>query len=241
MYPENAYLLFAHYGITERDDIPKRIEKASRISYLDFCRRVSFQKGMAVAERDKLQKKTDRLLADRIPGLLQSAKDAENGKEVFDKLHREICNDIQQLYSCTGGLSYGVVQRWLNLTLMNLVVIGSNLVDEQFPVLKARKYFHVPIDQYLLEVATCKTNRFVNGLQLKSAPLRHGKEESYQMEWFRPGETQPYEYWEYPEYMEFQIAVRNKLADGESRFHYQDTLDWAFSAYIEGKQARYKS
>lgn len=37
MNPETAYLLFAHYGITEQDNISELIEKVSEICYLDFC------------------------------------------------------------------------------------------------------------------------------------------------------------------------------------------------------------
>lgn len=241
----NTYLLFTHYGITERDTISEMVEKVSGTCYLDFCRRVSFQRNTPVDKRDELQKETDMLLSDRIPKLLQSADDAVNGKEVFDKLHHEICEEIKQIYKRTGGQPYGIAQRWLNLILMQLVVIESNLESGKLPVTKTRKYFHVPVDEHLLKVATSRVKRFQHGLQLKCAPLYHDSEESYQMGWYSPGRTQPYENWEYPEYLEFQSTVQNRIAEiganQENPFHYQDTLDWVFNAYVEKKQIRFYS
>lgn len=245
MNTENAYLLFTHYGITEQDNISEMIEKVSGICYLDFCRRVSFQRNTPVDKRDELQKETDMLLSDRIPKLLQSTNDAVNGKEVFDKLHHEICEDIKQIYKHTGGQPYGIAQRWLNLILMQLVVIESNLADGKLPIAETRKYFHVPVDQHLLAVAASKIKRYQHGLQLKCAPLFHEKDASYQMDWFKSGKTQPYEYWDYPEYLEFQSTVQNRIAEiganQDNPFHYQDTLDWVFNAYVEKKQIRYYS
>lgn len=245
MSAENAYLLFTHYGITEQDDTSKMIEKVSYVCYLDFCRRVHFQNGTPVKERNEPLKETIMLLSDRIPALLQSAKDAIDGKEVFNKLHHGICEDIKQIYKRTGGQAYGIAQRWLNLTLMQLVVIESNLMAGKLPVTKTRKYFHVPVDQHLLAVATNKGHRFQHGLHLKCAPLYHGKDTNYQMGWYKPGEIQPYEHWEYPEYIEFQTAVQDKIneigTNQEGYFPYQDTLDWVFRAYIEKKRIRYYS
>lgn len=246
MNAENAYLLFTHYGITEHDDAAQMVEKISFICYLDLCRRVHFQNGTpSVDERDKLQKETIKLLSDRVPKLLQLANEAVNVKEVFDKLHHGICEDIKQIYNHAGSQPYGIAQRWLNLTLMQLVVIESNLMSGNLPVAETRKYFHVPVDEHLLAVATSRSKRFQHGLQLKCAPLYHGKEASYQMGWYRPGETQPYEHWEYPEYLEFQTAVQDKIneieANQENHFRYQDTLDWVFRAYVEKKHIRYYS
>lgn len=240
MNTETAYLLFTHYGVTEQDSISEMIEKVSEICYLDFCRRVFFQSNTPVDKRKELQKETDMLLSDKIPKLLQSAKDAVNGKEVFDKLHHEICEAIQQIFKDTGSQTYGIAQRWLNLVLMHLAVIESGSVPERLPIKETRKYFHVPVDQHLLEVATSRSSRFLYGLKLKSAPLYHDKEEPYQIGWYRPGETQPSEQWEYPEYREFQTAVQKKIAETRisQENHYQDVLDWVFNACMERNRVR---
>lgn len=117
MNAENAYLLFTHYGIAADDNIAQMVEKVSFVCYLDFCRRVHFQEGTpSVDERNKLQKEAIKLLSVRVPQLLQSANDAVNGKEVFDKLHRGICEDMKQIYKT-------VCMIFLNTTWM-LITVG---------------------------------------------------------------------------------------------------------------------
>lgn len=240
MNTENTYLLFVHYGITAQDNVSEMIEKVSGICYLDFCRRVFFQSNTPVEKRTELQRETDALLSNRIPKLLQSANDAVNGMETFDKLHHEICEDIRKVFKDTGSQTYGIAQRWLNLVLMHLAVIESGFTSGKLPIEGTRKYFHVPVDQNTLEVATSRSGRFLHGLKLKCAPLYHDKEEPYQMGWYRPGETQPSEQWEYPEYMEFQIAVREKIAEtgASQENHYSDALDWVFRACMERNRIR---
>lgn len=103
---------------------------------------------------------------------------------------------------------------------------------------ESRKYFHVPAEQYVLETASSRRkNKFRHGLNLMAAPLKHEKEENYKMGWYFPGETQPAEYWSYPEYIEFQKAVRTKLKDMNPHT-YRDCLDWAVYAYLEVARRR---
>ena len=85
--------------------------------------------------------------------------------------------------------------------------------------------------------ASKRKNKFKYGLNLMTAPLKHDKGENYQMGWYSPGEIQPPEFWDYPEYMEFQKAVRTRLKD--MRPHtYRDCLSWAVYAYMEVAQRR---
>ena len=142
------------------------------------------------------------------------------------------------MYKSAGDLTYGIAQRWLNLTLMNLVVIEANMKTRYWPLESTRKYFHVPVEQYLLEAATRKaTNNYQHSLGLKCAPLRHDDPDDYTMAWFVPGEVQPYERWGYSEYMEFQLAVRERLKEHISKHIYRDPLDWAFRSFLEVSQA----
>lgn len=228
---ENKYLLYSYYGVKESDSGSKFIYKAANRSYLDFCRRVYIPDHIPVERRCALERETEGLLSDMIPALLETGD-----QEAFDCKHHEVCEAVIRVYSDVGGLPYGIAQRWLNLTLMNLVVVESNLKTEYWPIAAARKYFHVPVEQYLLEAATTeRKNKFQHALNLKCAPLRHDNPDSYQMDWFIPGETQPFEFWGCAEYTEFQAAVRNKLKECIA---YQDPLDWAFRAFLEVSQHR---
>lgn len=235
---ENKYLLYSHYGIKENDTSPKIILRAAKKSYLDFCRRVSFQNRVPLENRDTFQRNVENLLSDMIPSLLDDVRSENGSQKLFDIKHNEICEAILHVYDCVGGQSYGIAQRWLNLTLMNLVVIDSNLKNGFLPIMDTRKFFHVPVDQYLLEAATSRyKDRFQHGLNLKYAPLKHNRPDNYQMDWYCPGKTQPFEYWEYPEYIEFQTAVRSKLKEFPMNQNYIDLLDWAFNAFMEASQA----
>lgn len=242
--------MHAHYGIKETDSAPEIIMKAARKSYLDFCRRVFFQNPVPANNRHTFELQVEKLLSDRIPELLETVAYENEGQTLFDQKHHEICEAIIHIFDSVGGQTYGIAQRWLNLTLMNLVVVESNLHTGYFPIADTRRYFHVPVDQYVLEAATTKRkDKFQHGLNLKCAPEEHDTPDCYHMSWYFPGSmqsfpkrTQPFEYWGYPEYIEFQIAVRNKLQENlENHIKtYLDPLDWAFSAFMEVSQKRNK-
>lgn len=236
---ENEYLLYSHYGVKKSYSGAEIIWWTARKSFLDFCRRPSFQKRVGIKGRDTLDREGYQLLVDMIPSLLEIASNSGDNQEAFDNKHREICEEIIRLYSDLGQLTYGIAQQWLNLTLANLAVIEANMKTSYWPIDAARKYFHVTVEKYLLEAATREMpNRFQHALGLKCAPLRHDAPDSYEMEWFVPGDTQPVEDWGYSEYMEFQLAVRERLKELIAEKTYQDRLDWAFKAFLEVSQAR---
>ena len=235
---ENKYLLYCHYGISEDDTSSKIIVKAARKSYMDFCRRITFQNRVPMENRDIFEDRVKTLLSDMIPSLLESVRYENQSQELFDGKHNEICEAILDVYDSAGGQTYGIAQRWLNLTLMNLVLIDSIQRINNLPIAKTRKFFHVPVDNYLLEAATTKQNTYRHGLSLKYSPLKHDIGRDYQMDWYRAGAVQPFEKWEYQEYIEFQNAIRDKLREFNYTLNYSDSLDWAFKAFLEVSQAR---
>lgn len=235
---ENKYLLYSHYKIKESNNGPEIITLAARKSMLEFCRLPSFQNRVGVTNRGEVDSAVQKMLAAQIPLLFECVDGSEESQAAFDNKHKEICERIIQMYSGLGTLSYGIAQRWLNLTLMNLVVIEANMKTGFWPIESSRKYFHVCVEKYLLEAAARKTpNRYQHGLGLKCAPVRAENANGYTMEWYVFGDEIPQEDWEYPEYIEFQRAVRQRLKEIGS---YQDPLDWAFKAYLEVAQARIK-
>ena len=236
---ENEYLLYSHYGVKKSYSGAEIIWWTAQKAFRDFCRLPSFQKRVGIKDRNTVDREGYQLFVDMIPPLLETASNPGDNQEAFDNKHHEICEEIIRLYSDLGQLSYGIAQRWLNLTLMNLAIIEANMKTGYWPIDAARKYFHVTVEKYLLEAAAGKTpNRFQHALGLKCAPLRHDDPDSYEMEWFVPGDTQPVEDWGYSEYMEFQLAVRERLKELIAEKTYQDRLDWAFKAFLEVSQAR---
>lgn len=193
---ENLYLLYSNYGIKENEDSSAIILKAAKKAYRDFSRRVYFQKSVSIDSQRDCEEETEMIICDMIPCLFEITEQEGNMQDEFDKRHHEICQAIIKVYEKTEGQPYGVAQRWLNLTLMNLVVIETNLKTDYWNISKSRKYFHPPVDGYLIEAAAGRSiGRYRNGLNIRCAPLKHDRNADYQMDWFYPGKTQPFEYW----------------------------------------------
>lgn len=230
---EDQYLVYMCYGVIQGGKEEDIIYKTAGKAYMDFRRRISFQGKVSAEQRYDITEKVKKLLVKELPLLLQA-----DTQETFDEKHHVICQDIIRIYDSTGGQAYGIAQRWVNQTLLHLALIEDNLHMGYWKMKENRKYFHVPVEQYVLEAAASKRkNKFKHGLNLMTAPLKHDKGENYQMEWYSPGEIQPPEFWEYPEYMEFQKAVRKRLKDMSSHT-YRDCLSWAVYAYMEVVQRR---
>ena len=226
---KSKLLLDSYYEAKETDSVSEIICKAADMSYKTFRRCVYFGKDISVEDRTEVTQKVKSLLIDRIPELLQSTDQA-----MFDEKHHEICEEIISVYSRVCRQSYGIAQRWLNQTLLNVMIIESSLKDRKLPVAQARKYFHVPVNEDVLKVATAKVkDRFLNVLELKAAPLKHGNSADYEMGWYVPGATQPFEKWEYAEYIEFQNAVRSALQSSIKAGIYKDVADWVINICVE--------
>lgn len=229
------YLLYLHYGIQESDSGSRVIYKAAQKSYLDFSRREFFQKSASSNDRKACKKAIVSLLREEIPELLKSKSHVE-----FDERHHSLCEKILRIYSPVCRQSYGIAQRWVNLTLQNLAAVDSMRSIKGLPIEAARRFFHAPVDRYIVEAASCKTKGdFQHGLNLKCAPLKHEPFSPYEIDFYHNGKTQPYHLWEYEEYKGFQSAVRGKLGTLSDSRHYQDVLDWAVRAFLEVAQKRF--
>ena len=222
---KNKCLLEALGHIEDSDSFPQIIKKAAGPAYYSFQRRVFH--GNSVSK--ELNEEIKNLLADKIPELLNSASQKD-----FDDIHHQICEAILQKYQPVCEQTYGIAQRWLNETLMNLVVIDSAMRNLKIDLMRSRKYFHVPVSETIIKIAASKAkDHYLNGLGLKAVPLEQETAGAYQMDWYVPGKTLRFEKWGYSEYMEFQTAVRNELKSFISKGIYQDVLDWGFHALVE--------
>ncbi|MCD7764171.1 MAG: hypothetical protein LUI14_13495 [Lachnospiraceae bacterium] len=239
---ENLYLLFSYYGIKPNDTCTEIIKKTAYKSFASFCRRISFYGSTASDDKNRIVKETNDLLSERIPQFLNAVKTENDSQEFFDMKHKELCEEMIQLFESTGELTYGIAQRWLNQTLQNLVVIDSNMSISSLPIADTKKYYHVPVEKAVLSVAASKRkDKYKNGLNIPCAPLNHDEPTVYQMDWYSPAKTQPFEKWEYQEYKDFQIAVRDRIKELSSKQEKVcDTpLDWSFRATLEAAEPRY--
>ena len=222
---KNKYLLEVLDNIEDSSNFSQIIQKAAGMAYHSFRRRVFH--GNSVSK--ELNEEIKNLLADKIPELLNSASQKD-----FDYIHHLICETILQKYQPVYEQAYGIAQRWLNETLMNLVVIDSAMRNSKIDLMRSRKYFHVPVRENIIKIAACKVkDHYSNGLGLKAVPLEQETAGVYQMDWHVPGKTLRFEKWGYSEYIGFQTAVRNELKSFIRKGIYQDVLDWGFHVLVE--------
>ena len=230
---EEQYLVYQCYGVTQGEKEEDIIYRAAGKTYLDFRRRISFQGKVSVEQRRVITEKVKNLLVKKLPILFQTGT-----QEAFDEKHHEICQYIIRIYESTGGQAYGIAQRWVNQTLLELLTIEKFLDVNYWNIQEKRRYFHVPVDRYLLEAASSKSEgRFQHGLHLKVAPMKHDDMKDFHNGWYVPGETQPPESWEYDEYLQFQMAVRRKIKDVLSD-RYKDCIEWGVYAFLEVAQIK---
>lgn len=238
---EGKYLLYTYYGIRESDSLSDIVYRISTKSYLDFCRRMSYQEKFLYKDSRSFSREVSHMLSEQIPVMLEAVSQKDASQELFDLKHKEMCNAILREFDSTGGQTYGIAQRWLNFILMHMAVIEPLLATRCLPVVKARKYFHVPVSEPVIEAASCQVaDRYKHSLYLPCAPMKHDSD-TYELGWYVPGKTQPYEKWGYAEYMEFQNTVRDGLSDASKEHQYRDALDWSLQAFMEVSQARIHS
>lgn len=226
---KNRLVLGSHFKIKDYDDISGIICKAVSSAYSSLYTCILHDYSISAEDGNNFNREVGSLLADRIPELLEATD-----QNLFDERHHTICEEVIHIFSQKCQLKYGIAQRWLNETLVNLILIESSLLVSILPIAKARKHFHVSVDKEILQTATAQRKEvYHHGLGLKCAPLRHEDSAVYEMDWFHQKETQPCMSWGYEEYTEFQNAVRDVLKKPIKDGTYKDVLDWNLNALIE--------
>lgn len=136
----DEFLTRLYFGPSE-DYLASCMDRA----YLDFNRtlhgfaRHENPEGVRTAATMRLRNAVLKL-AD-LPGLSQGD---------FDQWHRESCKALRNHYRSAGfeAFSYGQAQKWVNMTLKYVYVMG----DQRLPgFADALKWAHVPIDNIVLE------------------------------------------------------------------------------------------
>lgn len=120
------------------------IVAASNRAYRDLNRTIRFKK-LPQDRRDLLRNTVTALLKKEIPTLVEFGVDDQ--KE-YDSWHYRICTNILTYYrKADVEFHYGQAQKWLNMTMKYLYVIGEYTFDGLF------QYLHVPIDNYVFNIA----------------------------------------------------------------------------------------
>ena len=125
-------------------DISDSFKAASYRAYLDFNRTLRFGT-IEEDTRKNLKEKATKILRERISGI---NSDSITSQEKFDAWHKETCRVIRQIYKETGmDFSWGQAQKWLNMTIKYLYVLGACDFADVF------RYCHIPVDNYVFKSA----------------------------------------------------------------------------------------
>ena len=118
-------------------------EAASNRAYRDLNRTIRYQT-MLSDVREKLRQNTTELLREEITWMMNNVAT----QETFDSWHFNVCTRIRGCFRDAGiEFYYGQAQKWLNMTVKYLYVIGNEELDAVF------QYLHIPIDNYVFDAA----------------------------------------------------------------------------------------
>ena len=119
-------------------------EAAAFRAYRDFNRTLRFGDTDS-SKRYELRKAATEILRKRITELKNNDI---NSQDKFDSWHKETCSMIRQPYNEAGiNFSWGQAQKWLNMTIKYLYIVGDCDFKGVF------RFCHIPIDNYVFEIA----------------------------------------------------------------------------------------
>lgn len=140
---EKDYNLF--YKSLIFGNVVDAVETSIKSSYRDVCRTIT---GFSRNNRhNKILKNAQNLLQEEIKAL--NKKTMRNQAE-FDQWHRTCCEKLIQVFE-DQIFYYGQAQKWINMSLKNLSILDHKLVENNY------EFFHVPIDNYIMDITNMKT------------------------------------------------------------------------------------
>ena len=148
----------------EKDDgerIKALVHAAGQVSYRDFCRTLVSSNNQNKCDdykaiRAELRGKAINVLCESICELM-NRKQKIRSQDEFDEWHKKTCEDLKNAYNCSktktafgreNALTVGHAQKWINMTLKNLVALGGIGPDEPLVA-----FFHAPVDRIIIDNA----------------------------------------------------------------------------------------
>lgn len=131
-------------------DFSDPIKAASDRAYRDMNRTITFEDNCNTDKRHFLRKSVTKFLKEKIPSLDTSTF---NSPSDYDNWHAKVCEKLIKIYKKQNiSLTYGQAQKWLNMTIKYLYLLGEYSFDNVF------NYLHVPIDRYIIKIAKDRFN-----------------------------------------------------------------------------------
>ncbi|MDO4282754.1 MAG: hypothetical protein Q4D02_03880 [Clostridia bacterium] len=115
------------------------IESSVKRAYRDFNRTIRGFK--ANVEHNRIYDNAIQIMIDEINNLIISNM---NSQREFDEWHKNLCDALIQSFE-DQKLYYGQTQKWINMSLKYLAILDYTKVAKNYI------FFHIPIDNYILE------------------------------------------------------------------------------------------
>lgn len=141
----------------------------------------------------------------------------------FDTWHQSTCDDIIAYAYDIFPITYGIAQKWVNMTLKYLLICGYDFREKE-------KYLHVPIDSYIYKAFACKQSENKYALFYQKAPVFHEGEGPGNLDYYKEdgnNRTQPWSKLNRSDYISLQIAIREAVAS-----LYASPIEWEGPAWI---------
>lgn len=172
------------------------IEDAAKRAYRDLCRTLKLNKGEnGISHRDNVISKIIEL---RIKERLVNSDCMSQGD--YDEFHHALCKEIIGYYSneksYVSDFYYGQAQKWINMTMKYLCVIG----EERYPWLnRLYPFLHIPIDSVIL-------GKIIGDFEIKSVAVKGERVLLKNLSWSRIDKDT---------YDAIQDVLREKIGENE--------------------------
>lgn len=239
---QQDFLWVTYFGVTKsevKNDVETRISRCAERAYLDLNRTIRYRLSTTALnemkkagegsdaeafedEKEKFRQAVREHLIKKIKVLL-GKQDIE--RDWFDeKWHKPTCQRIMRLANDEDGLikegehfTFGQAQKWVNMTLKNLLVMGIDDLRAIVPVM------HVPLDSYIIKAASVKPKeRIHESFDVKGLGVKR-------LSGTWSGLNNP------KEYIEYQKRIRNMLGNGKYPIYWEGPA-WIAQAKVEAEK-----
>lgn len=178
------------------------IKYATKRAYIDLCRTIW---NTAEDIRDKAKEESLNFISSQIEGL-------RNDNIDFDEFHDNLCRGIIEIYNNNHiDFYYGQAQKWVNMTMKYLCVIG----EEKYPWLnRLYPFLHIPIDSVIL-------GKIIGDFEIESVAVKEKRVLLKNLSWSRIDEDT---------YDAIQNVLREKIGENEI------PIVWEFKAWNNPKE-----
>ena len=235
------FLLYSYFKITLESESDTIIEKAIDKAYFDATNRAAFNAlEKTNFNSDDLKSKGTTIIKEGINKIIEQPLN-------FDKIHNDMCVNLIKKYENVKiknkdetAFSYGNAQKWVNMTMKYLYVIGNVSLNSEanndFITNYAEKInefsnkIHIPVDSYIIEAIWKGYNieKFDKNNLPEIKTLKDGSFGTYSSE-----KVRPWSKWDNAEeYTNFQKSLRKAVKESP--------IEWEGSAWIEIAQKRNK-